>query len=118
MTNIYDSTLRSISGVDRGRSPSPQTDRLVRSHRQVSEMRTDRAIQSRQQSRGGRINYTARVLKYDRILGVLELELPDGGRFRARSISSVALLPGQTIPLATLPKGQAIGIVDAPPARC
>ncbi len=117
MSGIYDSTLRSISGAPR-QDPSPQTDRLIRNHRQIAEIRTDRATQSRQQNRGGRTNYTARVLKYDRTLGVLELELPDGGRFRARSISSVALLPGQTIPLAVLPKGQAIGIVDAPPARC
>lgn len=116
MTDIRE-ILRSIGGGVQ-QPPSPQTDRLLQQHRQVAEARADRASQQRQQNRGGRTNYTARVIRYDRNLGVLELELPDGGRFRARSISSVALLPGQTIPIATLPKGQSIGVVDAPPARC
>ena len=112
----FAASLRNMAGARQ--SPSAQTDRLIRNHRQVAEIRNDRATQSRQQNRAGRTSYTARVVRYDRTLGLLELELPDGGRFRARSISSVALLPGQSIPIAVLPKGQAIGVVDAPPARC
>jgi hypothetical protein len=114
MANWFDS----ISRGARQQTTSPQTDRLVQQHRQVAEMRGDRASRQRQQQRSGRTNYTARVVQYDRQLGVVELQLPDGGRFRARSISSQALIPGQTIPIAILPKGQSIGVVDAPPARC
>ena len=112
---VYDS-LRLSRSPDRRQSE--QTNRLIQQHRQVAEARADRASQQRQQSRSGRTNYTAQAVSYDRTLGVVELKLPDGGRFRARSISSQALIPGQTIPIAILPKGQSIGIADAPPSRC
>lgn len=90
------------------------TAELIDRHRLLAQDRLEQQAK-RAPNPAHRTSYTARVKDTDPEKGTVILELPNGGQFQARSLSPTALLPGQVVPIATLPRGQQIGVVDAPP---
>lgn len=110
------------------RSPRPKAkgvvDRLLNEHR----IAIDTALRSRGraglagmepvgsgQRSGSECNcrgLSGQAIGVDQASGLTIVQTPDGGRFRARSLSNAALLPGQRITNLSLPKGSQIAIAN------